>query len=207
MALFNEDKQLAFAEIDKTKASKECILVLNSMLQENQIEFSNLAFIGVNQGPGPFTTLRVVISTVNGLSFSTKIPLVGINAIQALLEEHASAATNAIALLNAFGNELYYGIKKGNDSLIYGCTNIQNLIIEINKKIPNEPILFLGNGIHQCKETLQATFGDRALMLPSNPETASLDQIAKMALNSWKKQTDISYQIQPLYFKAAFYQL
>ena len=34
--------------------------------------------------------------------------------------------------------------------------------LEIYQKIPHGPILFLGNGIHQCKEILQATFGDRA---------------------------------------------
>jgi tRNA threonylcarbamoyl adenosine modification protein YeaZ len=207
MALFKDSIQLAFAQIDKTKASKECILVLNSILQENQIALADLAFIGVNQGPGPFTTLRVVISTVNGLSFATGIPLIGVNALQALLEQH-TIGKNAVAILNAFGNDLYYGIKKDSDSPIYGCTNIQTLIAEINQKIPpTEPILFLGNGIHQCKEILHATFGDRAHMLPLNPETASLNQIAAMALDSWQQQTNISYQIQPLYFKAAFHQL
>jgi len=205
MALFKENDQCAFAEIDKTKASKECILVLDSILRENQITLSDLSFIAVNQGPGPFTTLRVVIATVNGLSFATKIPLIGINALESFLEEYATEShVNSVALLNAFGHDLYYGVKAGNDAPLYGCANIQTLVTEINQKIPNGPILFLGNGIHQCKEILQATFGDRAYFLSSNPETSSLKQIGAMALTSWKKQENISYQIQPLYIKPAF---
>lgn len=205
MALFKENDQCAFAEIDKTKASKECILVLDSILRENQISLSDLSFIGVNQGPGPFTTLRVVISTVNGLSFATKIPLIGVNALEALLEEYATQTKmNAIALLNAFGHDLYYGVKRAGNAPFYGCTHIQTLITEINQQIPNDPILFLGNGVLQCKEILQDTFGNRAHFLPANPETASLKQIGQMALDSWKKQENISYQIQPLYIKPAF---
>src|SRR5471030_2525471 len=83
MALFQDGQLINWVSEDKLRASKHFILLIAGLLQEHQIKFSDLSFVAVNQGPGPFTTLRVVIASVNGLSYATKIPLVGIDALDA----------------------------------------------------------------------------------------------------------------------------
>ncbi len=205
LAVYNGTTSCAFLELDKTKASKDCIIALQELLTSCKIGFDELAFIAANQGPGPFTTLRVVISTINGLSFASKKPLIGVNAIEAFLREYEhESCPNKVVILNAFGDDLYFGIQINND-IETGCASSQALLLQVAQKIPHDPILFLGNGIAKYQSAIQATFGNRALFLSPNPETVSLNQIAQIGLEKWHAKQDISYQLQPLYFKAAFF--
>lgn len=187
--------------LDKTVASKECIPALEKLLKDNTISLDDLSFIAVNQGPGPFTTLRVVISTVNGLSFARNIPLVGVNGLEALAYEYPQ--TNKVILLNAFGGDVYYlidayGIRSS------GVAPINLILQEIVLKIPDSPILFLGNGVNLHSTLISATFGDRALIPNPLPEVATLASIAQLGQAQWNEQTNICYQLQPLYYKQAF---
>ena len=205
LGLFKDVNATSYAEIDKTKASKECIITLQNILTRQSITIVDLSFIGANQGPGPFTTLRVAIATVNGLSFATNCPLIGINGIQALLNEYADQPySNKAAILNAFGNDIYYGLQTKNHYHAIGCGNITTVLLEAAQKMPDDKILFLGNGISVYAQQIKEIIGDRAVFLPSNPQTACLDQIAKMALEQWNAKQNLSYQLQPLYFKSAF---
>lgn len=205
LALYNGAVARAQIELDKTKASKDCIIALQGLLHTCKIDFEDLAFIAANQGPGPFTTLRVVISTINGLSFASKKPLIGINGIEAFLKEYEhESCKNKVVILNAFGDDLYFGIQINNTYLETGCASSGTLLLQIAQKIPHDPILFLGNGIAKYQSAIQTTFGNRARFLTPNPDTVSLKQIAQMGLEKWQNQQDISFQLQPLYFKAAF---
>lgn len=205
MALFEDATQRAFVEIDKMHASKECIPFLHALLASNNLSIEQLAFITANQGPGPFTTLRVVIATINGLSYSKKIPLIGVNAIEAFLQESEHfPQTNKVVLLNAFGQDAYYGIQITDNYQETGCAKIDSVLLAIAQKIPEGEILFLGNGADLFKTALENSFANRAAFVSPNPQTVSLAQIAKMGLARWQSQHEIHHQLQPLYFKAAF---
>jgi tRNA threonylcarbamoyl adenosine modification protein YeaZ len=207
LAIYSDISACGFVELDKTKASKECIIALQELLKQCNLHFEDLAFIVANQGPGPFTTLRVVISTINGLSFATQKPLIGINALEAFLKEYEQEPyKNKVVILNAFGNDLYYGIQIDTSTIDIGCASAQSLLLQINQKIPAGSILFLGNGLQQHQTSIQEMFGNRAQFLNPNPQTVSLNQIAQMGLQKWAHQQDLSFQLQPLYFKAAFVQ-
>lgn len=184
--------------LDKTVASRDCINALDQLLCQNLVSLSDLSFIAVNHGPGPFTTLRVVISTVNGLSFASKISLIGINGMQALASEYSES--QKVILLNAFGNDVYYLIETPGSQTM-GVTNAASLIQHVLQKIPHDPILFLGNGTLLYQELITATFGDRAHFPHPMPETTSLQTIAQLAAARWKSHENISFELQPLYYK------
>ena len=57
------------------------------MLKQHALTFSGLAFIAAHQGPAPFTTLRVCLTTVNGFAFATQVPLIGVNGLKELVDE------------------------------------------------------------------------------------------------------------------------
>lgn len=203
IALYSQEEQKAFIELDKTLASKECINALQKIMAQAGLTLSDIAFIACNQGPGPFTTLRVVIATINGLSFAGKLPLIGINALEAFLQEfELEPFENKVVLLNAFGDDLYYAIQSGKD-LEMGCASTPMVLEQINQKIPNGAILFLGNGIQKINSYIETSFGNRAQFIPSDPQTVSLAQIARMGLKKWDTGQDLTFQLEPLYFKAA----
>jgi tRNA threonylcarbamoyladenosine biosynthesis protein TsaB len=202
MGVFYGTKPIATIEIDKKDASKACINALETLLVNCSMPFNDLAFIAVNQGPGPFTTLRVVIATVNGLGFTQKKPLIGINALEAFLSEYADQPTpTKVVLLNAFAHDLYFGIQTAG-FIETGCATAASCFLEISQKIPHGPILFLGNGITGNQSLITDTFGHRVVFLSINPETVSLSRIAKMGLDEWINQKNLKYQLEPLYYKS-----
>jgi len=208
LGLYRELTCLGSAYIDKMRASKECIIALERLLQECSLAMKDLSFIAVNQGPGPFTTLRVAIATVNGLAFARTISLVGINGIEALIWQYRTAPfKNKVVILNAFGSDLYYGISSDHGSVTTGCGSIDRVILEVTQKITDGSILFLGNGVEIAFAQIRQALGDRAHILDNNPAMPALESIADLGLQEWKNQQAISYQLQPLYFKEAFYKL
>lgn len=200
MALCSTTGMSEIISLDKTVASKQCILAIENLLRQNSVSFANLSYIAVNQGPGPFTTLRVVISTVNGLSFASKIPLVGVNGMEALA--HEFSATHKVIFLNAFAQDVYYRIET-NGKIEMGAEKAASIIQQVSQKIPHDPILFLGNGVSLYQELITATFGDRAHYANPMPETASLPSIAQLGTAQWASKENISFQLQPLYYKKA----
>jgi len=111
LGLFDDAQTIQITHDDKKKASKNIILLVNQLLKNKNISFDNLLFIAANQGPGPFTTLRVVIASVNGIGFATQKPLIGVDGLDALLQEHKNETYPvSVALLNAYSNDVYFGI-------------------------------------------------------------------------------------------------
>lgn len=206
LGIYQDDARIAFVQIDKTRASKECVPTIAQLLKNNGLQITDLSFIGVNQGPGPFTTLRTLIATVNGLAFARTISLVGVNGMEAFLQEYADRSSNVVALLNAFGSDLYYGFRIGSN-YEEGCASIDNVLSMVAQKFPVDSVLFVGNGTSITKEQIEKIIGTRAQFLNQNPETVSLNAVAKVSLDSWNNRKNSSYQLEPLYFKEAFYKL
>jgi tRNA threonylcarbamoyl adenosine modification protein YeaZ len=206
IALFQDNQQLEYRSLTKIEASKACIPALEQLLSAHRLTLKDLNFIAVNQGPGPFTTLRVVIATMNGLSFAQKIPLIGVNALQALLDEYTDAQyAYHIVLLNAFAQDVYYGIQTSHGTFEYGCAPAQQLIVHLQTLAQKNDLLFLGNGAELHQSLITAAFGKQAHFATPLPHTCSIQQIAKAGKALWEKQEDISFQIEPLYIKPAFH--
>lgn len=203
MALFQDTQMLGIETIEKHVSSALLIPSLQALLAKHTLALSDCAFIAVNQGPGPFTTLRVVIASANGLSFASKIPLLGVDGLDAFLNEHSDARfPNTIALLNAFNKDVYFGIQINNaHSYTKGYAPITEIINTIAKEIPADSVRFIGNAASLYTEEIKAVFGARAFIPDPLPQTASLQQIGLMAWQQWHAHASISYQLAPLYLK------
>ena len=161
-------------------------------------------FFATNQGPGPFTTLRVVISSVNGLAFATGIPLVGVNALHALLtENNANSCTFTVALLNAFNKDVYYAIQKsGSDEIESAADNIVTTLERIKSQLAtNQTLYFVGNGTTMHAELIGQIFGNQAVLANPMSDTCSIKTIGTMALTKFLQKEDLSNQLMPIYLK------
>ena len=202
LALMRNAHSIEHISESKLRASKRFILMLDHLLTTGNIPISAIAFMAVNQGPGPFTTLRTVISSVNGLHFATRTPLIGVDALDAMLQEHQNTNyPNTVVLLNAFSNDVYFAIQQVAQEIIKGYKNSTTFVQELAQRIPDEPVRFIGNGTRMHHDLITQTFGDRAYIPDSLPETCSIAQVGVMGLHAWKTtQADHGY-LQPLYLK------
>src|SRR6516225_8628697 len=90
-------------EISAREASSLMIPRLQELFEESSLQLSDVSYLASTVGPGPFTTLRTVIATMNGLGFATRIPLIELNALEIFARSaHAESVTHTCVLLNAF---------------------------------------------------------------------------------------------------------
>ncbi len=191
LALFDSNKIIRKQSIDKQEATAMLIPTIDAILKDNNIEITNLDVIGINQGPAPFTTLRVLISTVNGLAFATGIPLVGTDGLKALTQEANNP--KSIVLLNAFGKDIYYSINSE-----VGCKNINTLLEELK---PTSDMYFVGNGSILYKDAILEKFPDATIN--TDLKYCYLETIAKNCFEKFNKKEGISQKLMPMYLKNA----
>jgi tRNA threonylcarbamoyladenosine biosynthesis protein TsaB len=206
VALFGDTKMLALAREDKIRASKNLVPLVAYILDQAGIPFTQLSFIAVNQGPGPFTNLRVAIATANGLSFAHKMPLIGIDSLKAFLEEYSSTAgenKNTLALFNAFNNDVYFAFHQSGAELLTGYKTIDTLLPQIHEHVHEKPVMCIGNGVTMYEQKIKDLLGTVAIIPNPLPTHVSLEYLASQALDRWQKKERLSAQLLPLYVKQA----
>lgn len=185
---------------DNKKVSKNFIMLLDRLLKSHKLALSELSFIAAHQGPAPFTTLRVCLATVNGFAFATGIPLVGINGLEGLIDEHKSPDHVTVVLLNAFCHEVYYAVHDpATDSVQYGYAPAE-LFISTVARDHTGSIAFLGNGVEMYKQSIEQACGTRAQIM--HQDLISLENIAHRALTAWSRNA-VHHQLMPVYLKSS----
>ncbi len=201
IGLFDQENCIDVMQDDKMHASKNFVVLLESLLHRNQISLENLNFIAVNQGPGLFSALRSIIVSANGLSFARQIPLVGVDGLKAFLSEYTNPGFPiTVALLNAFNNEVYFAIEHNNEVVSTGYNTIAAVLDMLYLRYPGNMIRFIGNGTELYRMNIIAQFSDNAYILDPLPQTASIRQIGALGLQKWNQQ-EVSDQLFPLYLK------
>ena len=217
IVLLNGDILLDSILEESSRASAMLVPHLDSMLKKNGYTLSDLAFIAVDQGPGAFTSLRVMISTVNALGFAAKIPLIGVDGLDALALQTKNQTSIPVSkiyyciLLNAFNQEVFFGIYDAHllPVMDKGYKNIDELLTLIGALEADATFVFAGNGAKLFAEKIQLVFALRALFAPI--EVASAQTIGLSALTQWEnknKCTDTQghcYKLVPLYMKLQAY--
>ena len=139
---------------------------------------------------------------MNGLSFAGKIPLVGVDGLDAMLDEYENQTRSfSVALLNAFNNDVYFAIKENGIISQKGCKNIDLLCAELKSNYAQEKIRFIGNGASLYSKILHSYFENNSEQETNIPQYCSVDKIGSLAFEKWGKKENISHQLMPLYLK------
>lgn len=104
-------------------------------------------FIGVNAGPAPYTSLRIVLATANGLHAASGIPLIAVDALKVFVQAHKPATVDdaTVVLLNAFNQDLFYAIARYNEPIETGYDRNDALIERLQRELSGLKITWLGN--------------------------------------------------------------
>ncbi len=205
LALFLNNKCIDSVRESKMNASKMAVPLVKILLERNKYSFAQLDFVAVNQGPAPFTTLRVVIATANGISFATSLPLIGIDGLQALLAQHADQNYSVtVALLDAFNKDVYVAVEHNGQLSYTACENIEKILEKLSREYAEHKIRFVGGAAVLHADAIYTTFNNRAVIIETDT-FCSAAQLGAMAHEKWQKKQDLSYQLFPLYLKRQQY--
>ncbi len=81
---------------------------IESALAEAGVSRSELSLIGVDVGPGKFTSLRVGLATAKGLALGLDIPIVGVSSLRVLARStDADSSLVRVPVMNAYRGDLF----------------------------------------------------------------------------------------------------
>lgn len=173
---------------------------LNCFIQEViktvGISISKLSAISIASGPGSYTGLRIGAATAKGLCYALEIPLIAIDALQALVEIARMNHPNKVlcSVIDARRMEVYNSFFDENDCLV---KEISADIIDESSYSEFEPFVYFGDGA----EKLQEIWADKNCIADLTIKSSAKGQV-RLAFEKYQNQQfeDVAYW-EPFYLK------
>lgn len=125
-------------------------LFIEEVLKIGEIDIFNLTAISFSSGPGSYTGLRIGASTVKGLCYGLKIPLISIPTLDSIhdLTREKYPNKNICIMLDARRMEVYSQIWDKNTSVI---KPLSADILNENDYVDFQPFICVGDGCDKMK--------------------------------------------------------
>lgn len=197
IALCHQGKVTIKLQESKLHAVELTIPGIQQILAQEALSITDLSFIAVNTGPGPYNTLRALITTANGIHFVQKTPLVSACALDLLLAEKKEQPS--LAILNAFAKHVFYAFDTSS-SQEQGYCSIENLIQKINRQ--EEQFTLLGNGAQLYRDELLRHVHKKVVFPEKMPLFNSLDILAQQAYENFTNKKTVPSFLMPKYLQS-----
>lgn len=209
-AYFSETILKKIETLEGMKASSHLIPLLQKLFAEQNITLQGLDFIAADYGPGAFTSLRVTISTLNGIAYASKIPLVTVSGLDALAlqaedfaEKENLEIDGVIGLLNAYNNDVYF-VMQGSGVEESGCAKIEEALALGAQCFAEKRILVVGNAVPLHLPAIESVLsggGIQITQLATPLGTCSAEYVGKLGYQYWLAGKNIVSEIIPNYLK------
>jgi tRNA threonylcarbamoyladenosine biosynthesis protein TsaB len=175
--------------------------LLDRLFKDTGISVSQLTGIGVDIGPGMFTSLRVGLSTAKGLAIAHRIPVVGLGSLWGLACTARPDLDRVLALIDARKQQVYAALYvKGEAAIPPSVMNPGELASAVVGVLSGQTSLVAaGNGTGTCS----APFAAAGIRLDaSGTEVPSAGVIAVAAgARIAQARTDDLASLEPLYLR------
>lgn len=152
IAIFEKDRLLCSKEIS---GSHEMLLNLQITLKELDLRPDAFNCIIAGTGPGSYVGLRVSASIAKMLSYSHKIPLIGICSLMGFTPEQEGFFL-AVSDARMKGAYVLEGEKK--EGIVSYCSNAELCTLEQLKNKTEKIPLLIGNNLTSLKQSFEASY-------------------------------------------------
>lgn len=176
---------------------------IDLLLKEANLDIRHVEGIALAIGPGSFTGLRIGASTVKGLAYALRIPVVGVSTLDALAQNLCYASTLICPVLDARKKEVYAAIYRGDGS---GCLEklSPDMVIapaELKEHL-KEKVIFLGNAVKVYGAIWQNLFGSQALFAPPEFSYPRAIHVGRLSLPKFQRGETLNlFSFTPLYLR------
>ncbi len=154
--------------------------------------------IAVSTGPGSFTGIRVGVGTAKGLAYSLKVPVVGVNELDAIANLAPHTKMKIISLIDARKERVYYAeYSFGSGGKLERKSDYRDGELRvILEGYRDEEILFLGDGSIHYRDLIIEVMGIKAYF---TSKSLSLPRASVIAEVSFDMPEDNLFQLEPFY--------
>ncbi len=188
IAIIDDNNLIGEVKINvKIAHSERLMSSVDWLLKSSRISIKDIDAFAVSIGPGSFTGLRIGLSTVKGLSYTTNKPIMPVPTLDAFARRLPFCQHLICPMLDARKNEVYAGLYKWADKRckkIISETAIKPA--DFLKEI-NEPTVFIGDGAAAYKELIIERLQDKAVFAPLSKMSPSASSVAEIAVERLKE--------------------
>jgi len=200
VALYHKEKGLV-AELNlnvNLNHSDTVMSAIDALFELSGNSIKDIERIAVSIGPGSFTGIRVGVGTAKGLAYSLKVPLVGINELDAIANLAPRTYKKIISLIDARKERVYYAEYAYNskDRLERKTDYKDGELRGILDEYRGEEVLFLGDGSIHYRELIKDIMGDKCFFTSNS---LSLPRASVMAEICFDMPEDNVFQLEPFY--------
>ncbi|MCK4534579.1 MAG: tRNA (adenosine(37)-N6)-threonylcarbamoyltransferase complex dimerization subunit type 1 TsaB [Syntrophobacterales bacterium] len=171
VALLEDDSILAEFFMNSGRNHAETLLpVIEKLVASVGIKAGQVDLFAFTAGPGSFTGLRVGASTVKGLAFVLRKPVVGVCTLDALVlnvPDLYLKDINVCPMLDAGRGEVYTALYAPSETGIYEKTLMECVVCpdEFLGSTDGE-VIFLGDGAEKYRDTIGDVLPGRSFFMP-----------------------------------------
>jgi len=117
-AVYDQDVCLALA-LNQEPASRYAVTLfglVEQALEQAHIGFPDIELYAVSNGPGSFTGIRVGLAAAQGWAKAFAKPVVGVNLLEAMIEQARPDSDWAVPVLDARRGEFYAGFYRSSEA-------------------------------------------------------------------------------------------
>tara|TARA_B100000035_G_scaffold210907_1_gene180532 strand:+ start:3603 stop:4277 length:675 start_codon:yes stop_codon:yes gene_type:complete len=188
IAILN-NKLLEIREFEANKTQSERMIIeIQTLLKTLGLTFENIKGIAFGSGPGSFSGVRVACGIAYGIAFAKKVPINGVNTLEALAALNPNKST--ISCIDARMKQMYLGafeaqnfkITKRGEMGVYDPNNLPDYQL-------SNPII-IGSGVNLYINKLKEIYGH---LNPSYDKKnyALAGVIAKLSQDRFLKDFDL----------------
>jgi tRNA threonylcarbamoyladenosine biosynthesis protein TsaB len=178
-------------------------------LRTAAVPLSEISALGVSIGPGSFTGLRIGVSTVKGLAYGWRIPVVGVSTLLANAARVTDFEGLICSFLDARKKQVYAALFRrggGNFTRITeDSVHNPNEIIDLVRNFKNDgPCLFIGDGAIAYEKLLLESFGNGVNLRRGNTAPSVASAVARLSDGQCRSSTlDVLASLAPVYLRAS----
>ena len=188
----------------KRTHSQQLMPLVDQLLNNLDMELTDIDALAVSKGPGSFTGLRIGIATIKGLAQAIDKPVIGVPTLDGLAYNLSSRDGLICPIMDARREQVYTSIYRSNGKLErlddYMAIPVMELIQKL--KTYDESVIFNGDGVWVYHDMIKKEMGDKALMAPTNLLMQRASSIACLALNMVQSgDTQSHMELVPFYLR------
>jgi tRNA threonylcarbamoyladenosine biosynthesis protein TsaB len=143
--------------------------LVDTVLKRAGLSLCDVSAFAVSIGPGSFTGLRIGLSTVKGLVYGSKIPVIGVPTLLAIAARVTDWEGLICPFLDARKKEAYAALFRRDGKILKRLTvdlvsQPEGIIRQIGSSSDGEPCLFIGEGAKVYGDLIKASLGDRGAL-------------------------------------------
>ena len=176
---------------------------IEMLLNDCNIDISEVDGFVLSKGPGSFTGLRIGMATVKGLSMGSNKPYLSISSLDALAYSLINFDGIICPIMDALRDSVFTGMYKSSNGELskiidYSALSLDELVEILQEK--DESVIFTGDGVYKYKEYLLEKLPN-AKFAPNHLSVVKASALGELGMELLRQGQCDDINSSPLYLK------